>query len=213
MITSDVFGAVIFVRHIIGLGVALLFSALSLMAMPMMPPASQQAEFFPRQQIAIAEHTNVHFAARAPTLTGSNVAFAGAAVAEQSNGTILHGHEIHVASLGFITEFDATNRTASDDPSRATRGTPEYELLNNPPANTRVELNNGTTFRTGEGGFVDEVTYQPVNSSGVRDGRQTSVGREGIAGDVGGHIQACRHDGTCDRFNLFPQNSNFNNSA
>mgnify|MGYP001235193407 FL=1 len=86
-------------------------------------------------------------------------------------------------------------------------------MLNNPPANTRVELSNGTTFRTGEGGFVDEVTYQPVNSSGVRDGRQTAVGREGIAGDVGGHIQACRHGGTCDRFNLFPQNSNFNNSA
>lgn len=107
----------------------------------------------------------------------------------------------------------ATNKAVSVDPSRATRGTPEYELLNNPPANTRVELSNGTTFRTGEGGYVDEITYQPVNSAGVRDGRQTAVGREGIAGDVGGHIQACRHGGTCDRFNLFPQNSNFNNSA
>ncbi|WP_322890873.1 MULTISPECIES: DUF637 domain-containing protein [unclassified Yoonia] len=107
----------------------------------------------------------------------------------------------------------ATNRTVTVDSSRATRGTPEFELLNNPPANTRVELSNGTTFRTGEGGYVDEITYQPVNSSGVRDGRQTAVGREGIAGDVGGHIQACRHGGTCDRFNLFPQNSNFNNSA
>lgn len=31
--------------------------------------------------------------------------------------------------------------------------------------------------------------------------------------DVGGHIQACRHGGTCHRFNLFPQNANFNNSA
>lgn len=48
---------------------------------------------------------------------------------------------------------------------------------------------------------------------GVRDSRQTAVGKEGIAGDVGGHIQACRHGGTCERFNLFPQNSNFNNSA
>ncbi|MGE6786272.1 DNA/RNA non-specific endonuclease [Ensifer adhaerens] len=38
-------------------------------------------------------------------------------------------------------------------------------------------------------------------------------GREGISADVGGHIQACRHGGSCDRFNLFPQNSNFNNGA
>ncbi|MGY4751937.1 DNA/RNA non-specific endonuclease [Pannonibacter sp. Q-1] len=62
-------------------------------------------------------------------------------------------------------------------------------------------------------GYVDEITYKPVDSIGVRDARQTAVGKEGIAGDVGGHIQACRHGGTCDRFNLFPQNSNFNNSA
>jgi filamentous hemagglutinin len=97
------------------------------------------------------------------------------------------------------------------DVSDVRRGTPEYEALNNPRPNTTTELSNGTTFRTGEGGYVDEVTYQPVNSPGVRDGRQTAVGREGIAGDVGGHIQACRHGGTCDRFDLFPQNSNFNN--
>ena len=80
-------------------------------------------------------------------------------------------------------------------------------------ANTRVELTNGTTFKTNEAGYVEEITYQPLNSPGVRDSRQTAVGREGIAGDVGGHIQACRHGGTCDRFNLFPQDSNFNNSA
>lgn len=47
----------------------------------------------------------------------------------------------------------------------------------------------------------------------MRDGRQTAVGREGISGDVGGHIQACRHGGICDRFNLFPQNATFNNST
>lgn len=47
----------------------------------------------------------------------------------------------------------------------------------------------------------------------MRDSRQTAVGKEGLNGDVGGHIQACRLGGTCDRFNLFPQNGNFNNSA
>ena len=96
------------------------------------------------------------------------------------------------------------------DTSIAKKGTPEYDTLNNPPANALVELDNGTIFKTGEGGYVDEITYQPVDSKGVRDNRQTAVGKEGIAGDVGGHIQACRHGGTCDRFNLFPQNSNFN---
>jgi len=30
---------------------------------------------------------------------------------------------------------------------------------------------------------------------------------------VGGHAQACSHGGTCDKFNLFPQDRNFNLSA
>ncbi len=120
---------------------------------------------------------------------------------------------LKVAPDGKRTVEVAPNRTFNVDTSRATRGTPEYELLNRPPPNTRIELDNGTTFRTGAGGYVDEITYQPVNRRGVRDGRQTAVGREGIAGDVGGHIQACRHGGTCDRFNLFPQNGTFNNRA
>ncbi|MFC7369820.1 DNA/RNA non-specific endonuclease, partial [Vreelandella zhaodongensis] len=107
----------------------------------------------------------------------------------------------------------SSNRTSQIGASNTGRGVSEYELRNNPPANSHVKLNNGTEFRTGEGGYVDEVTFKPVNSSGVRDSRQTAVGKEGVAGDVGGHIQACRHGGTCDRFNLFPQNSNFNNSA
>ena len=46
-----------------------------------------------------------------------------------------------------------------------------------------------------------------------RDKRQTQVGKEGLPTDVGGHIQACAHGGTCDRYNLFPQDANFNNSA
>lgn len=99
------------------------------------------------------------------------------------------------------------------DTSNAVKGTPEYEALNNPAASTTYELDIGTRFRTNESGYVEEITYTPIDQPGVRDSRQTAVGREGIAGDVGGHIQACRHGGTCDRFNLFPQNSNFNNSA
>lgn len=103
--------------------------------------------------------------------------------------------------------------TISIDTSKATLGTPEYEILNNPPPNTIVTLDNGTTFRANEHGFVEEITYLPVNAPNTRDARQTAVGKEGFDGDVGGHIQACRHGGTCDRFNLIPQNANFNNSA
>lgn len=93
------------------------------------------------------------------------------------------------------------------------RGTQDYDFVNNPKPNTTYELDNGTTFQTGDGGYVDEITYQPINSLGKRDSRQTAVGKEGVEGDVGGHAQACRHGGSCDRFKLFPQNSNFNSSA
>ncbi len=39
------------------------------------------------------------------------------------------------------------------------------------------------------------------------------MGKEGLETDVGGHVQACSQGGTCDRFNLFPQDRNFNVSA
>lgn len=99
-----------FLRHIIGLVIALLFSSLSAAAMPMMPTASDHAEFFPLQQTVTAEHIDVHFAARAPPLTGPSVAFTGAAVAEYGNGVLMHGHETQVASLGFVASCNAPNR-------------------------------------------------------------------------------------------------------
>jgi len=39
------------------------------------------------------------------------------------------------------------------------------------------------------------------------------VGKLGQESDVGGHAQACSQGGTCDGYNLFPQDQNFNNSA
>ncbi|WP_424942037.1 DUF6862 domain-containing protein [Aliiroseovarius crassostreae] len=146
-----------------------------------------------------------------PTLAGGNrwvIDNDGNAIIQRPDGTFARTQ----ADIDDIVLPSAPNRTVTVDTSGATRGTPEYETLNNPPANTRVELDNGTAFRTNESGYIEEITYTPVNQRGVRDSRQTAVGREGIAGDVGGHIQACRHGGTCDRFNLFPQNSNFNSS-
>lgn len=85
-----------FLRHIIGLFIAALITALSAVAMPMMPTTSQQAEFFPHQKVIVAENTHVHFAARAPPMAVVNVAFTGAAVAEHGNDIIMHEHETHV---------------------------------------------------------------------------------------------------------------------
>lgn len=99
------------------------------------------------------------------------------------------------------------------DITKASKGTPEYNILNEPPPNSQVKLSNGTEFKTNSNGYVDEITYSPSLSQGVRDARQTAVGKEGLPTDVGGHVQGCQFGGTCDRFNLFPQDSNFNNSA
>jgi hypothetical protein len=99
------------------------------------------------------------------------------------------------------------------DPARAAKGTPEFDELNNPRPNSRYELSNGTSFSTNGSGFVENITFQPVLDKVPRDSRQTAAGKEGLSTDVGGHIQACSLGGTCDRYNLFPQDSNFNNSA
>lgn len=90
-----------------------------------------------------------------------------------------------------------------------------YNLINgNIQKNVNYDLGNGTKFKTNEHGYVDEISFKPdFNNKGVRESRQSAVGKEGIDGDVGGHIQACAMGGTCDRYNLFPQNANFNNSA
>lgn len=75
-----------FLRHVIGLIVVLLLSALSAAAMPLAPTASHQVEFFLHQESAIAEHTDVHFAVRAPPLAAQNVAFTDAACTERVIG-------------------------------------------------------------------------------------------------------------------------------
>ncbi len=65
----------------------------------------------------------------------------------------------------------------------------------------------GTTFKTNADGFVDEISFKPdFDNKGVRTAQQTQVGKLGKSDDVGGHIQACAMGGTCDRYNLFPQN-------
>ncbi|HHW7569143.1 VENN motif pre-toxin domain-containing protein [Mannheimia glucosida] len=93
------------------------------------------------------------------------------------------------------------------------KGSDESHLVNNLAANTNYELSNGTKFKTNNYGYVEEISYSPIDMKMPRDKRQTQVGKEGLPTDVGGHIQACSQGGTCDRYNLFPQDANFNNSA
>lgn len=42
---------------------------------------------------------------------------------------------------------------------------------------------------------------------------QTAAGKTGRETDVGGHAQACSQGGTCDGYDLFAQDQNFNSSA
>lgn len=96
------------------------------------------------------------------------------------------------------------------------KGSPEFDLLNNSKAraaDTRYELDNGNSFKTNSAGQVEELTFTPVNTKVPRDSRQTEAGKRGRDTDVGGHAQACSQGGTCDSYNLFPQDANFNNSA
>ncbi|MFL7984970.1 DNA/RNA non-specific endonuclease [Xanthomonas vasicola] len=100
--------------------------------------------------------------------------------------------------------------------SDAVDGSFEYDLLNSPSArtaNTKYELDNGNSFLTNSAGYVEELTFTPTDVKVPRDSRQTEAGKLGRSSDVGGHAQACSQGGTCDDYNLFPQDSNFNNSA
>ena len=120
---------------------------------------------------------------------------------------------VHNADCCKVNSQDQNSRKSYDvDVSKVEKNTTSYEILNDPPPNAQVKLSNGTSFKTNDYGFVDELTFTPVKDPGTRDSRQTAVGKEGLSTDVGGHIQGCRFGGTCDRYNLFPQDSNFNNS-
>lgn len=120
---------------------------------------------------------------------------------------------LNVQTNGFSLPPKTAPKVINIKADKAKKGTKEYEVLNNPPANSHVKLDNGTEFKTNISGRIEEIEFQPSLTKNPRDSRQTAVGKQGVKGDVGGHVQACSLGGTCDNFNLFPQNSNFNNSA
>ncbi|WP_228737625.1 hemagglutinin repeat-containing protein [Xanthomonas euvesicatoria] len=115
-----------------------------------------------------------------------------------------------------LHEISDNKLTVKIDSSKAAKGTAEYDILNSPAArspNIRYELDNGNSFKTNSAGQVEELSFTPSNVKVPRDSRQTAAGKEGRDTDVGGHAQACSQGGSCDGYNLFPQDSNFNNSA
>ena len=61
--------------------------------------------------------------------------------------------------------------------------------------------------------FAPFVRELPFREAWQRTAHGFHVGSQGRDTDVGGHAQACSQGGTCDGYNLFPQDKNFNNSA
>ena len=107
-----------------------------------------------------------------------------------------------------IVDIKTTKRRASN----AERGTPEFKALNDPDPNTFFRLDTGQEFSTNEFGLVGHFEFKPVPDKRGRSKLQTDVGKLGRDTDVGGHLQAARFGGPSDRFNLIPQDMNFNNS-
>lgn len=122
---------------------------------------------------------------------------------------IYNGIEYHLYRI-------RTNEPRSND---APKGTPEYEILNNAPANAILELDNGKTYRTNSFGDVERTDYIPVVNARGRNSMQTKIGRMGRGADheggrdVGGHAIKRTHGGSSDAVNIFMQNEHFNNSA
>lgn len=106
----------------------------------------------------------------------------------------------------------ATKSTVKVDVDKARiKNSSDWKHLNEYKPNTKYELSNGDSFVTNANGQVTKQTYYPKNEAGKRTSTQTEVGKEGVSGDVGGHGQPCTLGGTCDRYNLFPENGKLNN--
>lgn len=83
--------------------------------------ASHDAEFFPLHVATIVEHTNVHFAARAPPTTVPKIAATGNVTVMRGGAFVTHGIETLWASLNFGADLYATNTVTNglpDNPSQ-----------------------------------------------------------------------------------------------
>lgn len=110
-----------------------------------------------------------------------------------------------------VAEIDRVEGRSSD----AIRGTPEHGALNNPEPLTIYRLDDRDLFVTNEFGYTEQIVYKPISNKRGRNTRnQAKVRSEGHSPtDVGGHYRSVAFGGSSDRFNLFPQNANFNSRA
>jgi hypothetical protein len=141
----------------------LLLSTINAMATPLALHASCQADFYPCQEAAATEQVSVHFAARGPPLTTSNIAFTGAAVADYGNSIIMHELETRMASLRFGVGLDAPNNVRTDFVDGVTvtdirTGQTFTGTVDLRPTLNRIDngiphphRNDGSTFRNNEG--------------------------------------------------------------
>lgn len=116
-----------------------------------------------------------------------------------------------------LLETGGESEVNEKDSPRTEKVETESDIPEPAAPNTRYELPNGDSITTDAQGRVIEKVFTPILTDEKRtpeDNAKThAVGKEGNENDEGGHIQAHRLGGSCDRTNLFPQNSNFNRGA
>jgi len=145
--------------------------------MPVALSASGHVDFFPHHEAIAAEHTNVHFAARAPPMAVTDVAITGDVTVMHGGAFAVQGYETHVASLGFGVCFDATNRTLdgwkppagytknADGTVTSTDGR-VYTPLKDADGNIRTNSNGDPIFNTQSGGSTAQTTLTNPSTSG-----------------------------------------------
>lgn len=51
-----------------------------------------------------------------------------------------------------------------------------HKIVNDLDVNTRYELSNGTKFKTNDYGYVEEITFKPIDKKMPRTSQQTTIG-------------------------------------
>lgn len=99
-----------FLRHILRLFVAMLFSALGASIAFAAPINTSEFSFYQAENSLLNQTDDVGFAARAPPLAVPNVAITGGVTSMQGSAFALHGQETVAALFGFGVDLDAPNR-------------------------------------------------------------------------------------------------------
>ena len=98
-----------FLRHIIGLIAALLFSVFGTNMAFAVPMVASDITYFKAEAIHFVQSDDVDFAARAPPLAVANITVTGGVTVMRGSAFALHGQETVTALFGFGGDFSATN--------------------------------------------------------------------------------------------------------